>query len=302
MKESILHILRYFALFKHPLTADELYQFLNTTATPAGLHLEIESLIEAGDIIKRGRHFQRSTDPDYSELRENKEKKALEMIRQSAGYARIISKFPFVKSVSISGSLSKLSAGAEADYDFFIITSRHRLWISRTLLHVFKKLTFISGHQNCFCMNYFIDEANLELPFENYYTALELKTLIPVYGTTIYDRMQQTNAWTKQFLPNHSGNPLAKIAEIPSNFLLKRFVESIVNLIFPKSINRWLMQLTDWKWREKFASLNLSDQEYDQAIMTQIHISKNHPHDFQKRVLEAMEDTNSAERKKNVSA
>ena len=302
MKESILHILRYFALFKHPLTADELHQFMNTTATPAELLLEIESLIEVGDIIKRGRHLQRPTDPDYSELRKNKEKKAREMISQSAGYARIISKFPFVKSIAISGSLSKLSAGADADYDFFIVTSSNRLWISRTLLHIFKKFTFITGHQNCFCMNYFVDEAHLKLPFENYYTALELKTLIPIYGTDVHDRMQQANAWSKQFLPNHSGKPLTNIDEIASNSILKRSVESIVNLISPRSINRWLMQLTDWKWRKKFASLNLSDQEYDRAIMTRIHISKNHPHDFQKRVLEAMEDTNTAERNKNVYA
>ena len=293
MKDYILHILRYFALFKHPLTPSELHLFLNTAATFEQLQMEIEVLREEGEIVFHNGYLQRSKDENFSVLRDQKEKRALEMIEGSSIYTRIISKFPFVRSVLISGSLSKLSAGPNADLDFFIVTAKDRLWTCRTLLHLFKKLTFITGHQNFFCMNYFVDEAHLSLPFESFYTALELQTLIPVYGKTIYNRLKIENNWTSQYLPNHTGEPLVKANEVITKSWIKGFIEMVLNLVFPKLINHWLMHLTDWKWRRKFSSLKLSEEEYDQAMLTRVDISKNHPHNFEKKVLEAMSDSDS---------
>lgn len=302
MKENILHILRYFALFKHPLTLYELFQFLNIKTTKAKLESEVNDLIATGEVINRGRYLQRSTDTDFTGLRDKKEQKALKMIHSSKRYVSIISKFPFVKSVAISGSLSKLSAGMDADFDYFIVTSSNRLWTSRTLLHLFKKFTFVTGRQNCYCMNYFVDESHLDLPFQTYYTALELQTLIPVYGLETINQIKSENTWTSDLLPNHSGEPLAKVSEVKGKSFVKWMSEAILNLLFPSLINRWLMKVTDWKWRRKFASLNLSEEEYDQALMTRIHISKNHPHDFQKRILEAMDKSSTVEQSESIYA
>ena len=272
--------------------------FLNTATTTEQLQMEIEVLREEGEIVFHNKYLQRSVDEDLSVLRTQKEKRALEMIEGSSIYTRIISKFPFVRSVSISGSLSKLSAGPNADLDFFIVTAKDRLWTCRTLLHIFKKLTFITGHQNFFCMNYFVDEAHLSLPFESFYTALELQTLIPVYGNTMHNRLKIENNWTSQYLPNHTGEPLVRTSEVFTKSWVKAFLEMVLNLVFPKLINRWLMHLTDWKWRRKFSSLKLSEEEYDQAMLTRLYISKNHPHNFEKKVLEAMADSDSL--KQNV--
>ena len=300
MKEEILHILRYFALFKHPLTKVELHQFLGVECAQDELNRNIQTMAELGEIKIIGGFIQRNEDQDFTKLRIGKQERALDLIKKSRGYSRIIARFPFVRSVSISGSVSKLSVGEDADLDFFIVTASERLWICRTLLHLFKKLTFITGHENFFCMNYFVDDANLRLPFENFYTALELQTLIPGFGNNTYEELKNSNPWTTKYLPNHEGKPLASVAEIKHTALGKKLLEALFNLFFPRLINQWLMRLTDWKWRKKFAPLNLSDQEYDQALMTRIHISKNHPHDFQKRILEAMEKEDGME--KNVYA
>ena len=59
----------------------------------------------------------------------------------------------------MSGSLSKHFADEKSDIDFFIITSANRLWIARTCMHLFKKVSYIAGKQHWFCMNYYVDEA-----------------------------------------------------------------------------------------------------------------------------------------------
>src|SRR6266478_4413244 len=95
---------------------------------------------------------------------------------------RFLSRFPYVTGVGISGSLSKMDAREKADFDFFIVTKANRLWIARTIMHLFKKLTFITGKQHLYCMNYYLDEKALQLRDQNIYTAVEAITLIPVSG------------------------------------------------------------------------------------------------------------------------
>src|SRR5690606_39126981 len=103
--------------------------------------------------------------------------------------------FPFVAFVGISGSLSKGFAAADGDFDFFIITSANRLWICRTLLHLFKKLSFLAGAQHRFCMNYFIDISHAAIEERNRYTAIELSSLIPVCGLKVYQHFLSQNKW-----------------------------------------------------------------------------------------------------------
>jgi hypothetical protein len=91
-------------------------------------------------------------------------------------------RFPFVRGIGISGSLSKNYADEDADIDFFIITSRNHLWIARTFLHGLKKLSFLVGKQDWYCMNYFIDEEALVIAEKNIFTATEVVTLKPVCG------------------------------------------------------------------------------------------------------------------------
>ena len=84
--------------------------------------------------------------------------------------------FPFVRGVFISGSLSKRCAAEKEDVDYFIVTSANRLWIARTIMHLYKKLTYLRGRQDRYCMNYFIDEEALEIKEKNIFTAVEMIT------------------------------------------------------------------------------------------------------------------------------
>src|SRR5699024_223499 len=143
---------------------DEIYKNLPIATTKKALHNAINELVANGNVL----FYQ-----DYYTIQKNIEElvkrriKGNETARKKMAGAinagKIISKFPFVEFVGISGSISKNYADKNSDYDFFIITTKNRLWICRTLLHVFKKCTFLVGYQHNFCMNYFIDTDALEL-------------------------------------------------------------------------------------------------------------------------------------------
>ena len=65
--------------------------------------------------------------------------------------------------------------------------------IARTFLHLFKKLTFITGHEHYFCMNYLVDTNALKITHTNLYSAIETVTLLPVYNSTLVKEFMEEN-------------------------------------------------------------------------------------------------------------
>jgi len=288
LAKGCLHCLAYFSYFSYPLNAREIFEFNAAQATLPGVKAALDKLVMAGEIFKIDDFYLPENNPGWLDERLKGNRRAMELLNKAPRYARIISSFPFVESIAISGSLSKYYASEKPDIDFFIITTQNRLWIARTLLHLFKKLTFITGHQHYFCMNYFIDTKALALPQRNVYAAIELVTLLPAYNNALIDEMMHQNRWVYQFLPNHPG--ITNLDYLPEcrKQPVKRVFEAMLNFLFPERLNHFFMQLTDGKWRRKWRSAGYSRQDYNRALQTEIHISKNHPDDYEKKVLEAL--------------
>ncbi len=287
LSAAVDQTLRYFALFRFPLNLQELHRFCGFPCSMAELQYCLQDLVLKNETFYEKGFYTNS--PEISQWVERRiagnEKAAVELPRAKR-IGRMIYQFPFVAFVGISGSLSKGYSDARSDFDFFIITTSNRLWISRTLLHLFKKLTFLFGQQHKFCMNYFMDAKVLRLEERNVYTATELSTLIPVCGTDIYHELMRENCWLKQHFPNQVLNSESRISDVRNR--ISKSLEWIMNLFFPMFINRSLMKLTDAKWRRKWAAKGYPQEDYDLAFKTSLHVSKNHPANYQKRILKAI--------------
>jgi predicted nucleotidyltransferase len=180
--------------------------------------------------------------------RKGNEMAALQMpIAQKAG--KILSKFPFVTGVAISGSLSKNFSTEHTDIDFFIITQSNRLWLARTIMHLYKKLTFLTGKQHWFCMNYYVDEACPEIAEKNIFTATELFTLLPVQGNKSFTLFRKANNWVENYFCAFSGKN-ATVPEISKSWLAK-LVEGLLNNQLGEWLDRYLMRITDKRWKKK---------------------------------------------------
>jgi hypothetical protein len=287
---SVLSALRYYSVFQYPLKAGEVYGSLPIACSLSSLLVALEDLDVAGKIYKYDGYYSLSADVRKQVLRRREANNLAEVKKGEAiKVGKFLSKFPFVRFVGLSGSLSKGYADYKSDFDFFIVTAENRLWICRTILHLFKKVTFLAGQQHKFCMNYFADTHDLEIEEKNRFTAIELASLIPASGFYTYVQLEEANKWTKRFLPNG----YVGFSNVPgvihdSNPPLRAALEFVINKLLPEKLNRSLMKITDAKWRKKWAKKDFPMEEYDLAFKTTLHVSKNHPKNHQKRVLNAI--------------
>ncbi len=282
-KQVILPLL-YFDIFSYPLKADEIITYTNQSAltvenTPAVL----QKLVENKILFRINDYYLITNSPEKVEERMANNELAAKMMSKAGKMAKLISFFPFVKAVCISGALSKNVMTIDGDIDFFIITTKDRLWICRTLLILFKKLFLFNSHKY-FCLNYFIDESHLLIEEQNRYTATEIVTLKPMVGGELYQAFMKENKWVSDFYPQYQLRSTEGILKIKPNLL-----QSFAGFIFSKSIgtyfNAFLMKWTLAYWKQKFSSFD--EFQFLQAFKSTPYVSKHHPNNFQDRVLNA---------------
>lgn len=289
LQQAIINVLHYFDVFHFPLRLDELHQFIQLNCDEQQLVIALNELLSQQEIFQLNDCFSLHDNLELVERKNAGFQLAQQKIKRAKKIGKFIQCFPFVRMVAISGSLSKGYADQHSDIDFFIVTNSTNLWTSRTLLHVFKKITFLVGQQHSFCMNYFIAESHLSIEEQNYFTAIELATLIPVTHPEIGAKLVDSNKWIIEFLPNYVPPTTQKIQDNTS--IIKRIIEFVLG---SKKLNHFFMELTNKKWRKKWARKNFPMEAYDLAFKTRLYVSKNHDKNYQEKILKKYEDkTNS---------
>ncbi len=289
LQDEVLSVLHYYLLFHYPLTLQEIHANFPSKITEDTVLTALNNLVAKKKVYTFNGFYSIEADIKSIVLdRQKGNKLAAEKEQDARRSAALIYKFPFVRFVGLSGSLSKGYAEEDSDFDFFIITESNRLWICRTLLHIFKKFTFLTGTQHKYCMNYFIDTEEIALKDNNRYTAVELTTLVPIHGSEYYTDLINANDWVKDFLPNaKQKNHVVQ----DRKHLMKSLIEGLTDVLhIGKPVNYLLMKLTDSRWKTKWYKRNYPANDYNVAFKTTLHISKNHPANYQKRVLKHLSE------------
>lgn len=282
VEEKIILTLLYFDVFNYPLKAEEVFRFLGTN------HIDLSDVKKDLLELKRKKmiyqfdelfSIQNSEFNAIRRMRGNTQaEKYLPLARKKA---RLISKFPFVRGVLASGSLAKGYMDANSDLDFFIITEPKRLWIARTLLVMYKRLFLFNSHKH-FCVNYFIDSEHLEIEEKNLFTATELATAIPLYGTSYCKSLLRDNLWVGDAFPNFRPLSTDGIEEFKPGWI-KTLAEKFFNMFFANRMESYFKSVTMKRWKriyeEKYAGA-----DFQIAFKSKEHVSKNHPNHYQKKV------------------
>jgi hypothetical protein len=279
-----LQTLAYFDMFCYPLTAEEIHSFLPIPLAPSDTRKALNELSARGCIYRTGDFYSVRDDQAIAERRLQGNREAKRLLKIAYRIGRLLAKFPFVRGVGISGSLSKNFADERSDIDFFIITSANRLWIARTLLHGLKKLSFLAGRQHWFCMNYFIDETMLLMPERNIFIATELVTLRPVTGSRMADFFT-TNLWAAGYFPNHSFY-LSGNQQYKKRSWLQRSSEIIFNNRVGEWLDKYLMRVTQNRWLRKERMQKRNNRGEPMALRVGRHFGRPDPAHFQQRVLD----------------
>jgi len=287
VKRDILAILSYFDIFDYPVTQLEIAQFARNTYSLEEIGSGLHGLTSQQWIYKFGEFYTLQNNHDLVTRRKKGNAKARQMLDTAEKVAALLSSFPFVKGIAVSGSLSKNFADEDSDIDFFIITEKNRLWLARTALMMFRRLAVAFKKQHWLCLNYFIDEEMLEIEEKNIFTAIEIATLLPFRGIETFNDFFKANQWNKNFLPNHALR--VSYVEQARNPFLKRFLEFLFRNQFGALVDFLLMKWTAARFarRVKRGKVNAKGYLYDLKISR--HFAKHNPDLFQRKIIETYE-------------
>jgi len=199
IQKAIINVLEYFDFFQHSLYPDEIHKYLSLKASQEAVFKNLEEMVSAGYIFTKNGLWALNT--KSLDLRLDNLKRNARLLRISKKMGWIIRKFPFVKGVYLSGSLSKKGAIDNADIDYFIITKNNRAWSARLFLTAFKRI-FLLNNKRYFCINFFLDENHLELNKKNIYTAVESASLIPLHNKGLLGKFYEKNPFIRDYFPN----------------------------------------------------------------------------------------------------
>jgi len=286
-EQSIIKALAYFDIFNYPLTLDEIHHFLDQTISMDDVLLTLQQLVDDNRVFRLGSFYSLQQDASLHARRTNGNHKAGILLTTGFKVGGFLYQFPFVRGIGISGSLSKNYADKNTDIDFFIITQANRLWLARTLMHLFKKFTFITGHQHLYCMNYYIDEEALHIDEQNIFTATELITLKPVCGNGTMDRFYEQNNWAGSYFPNQPVNKPSIVPAKPG--WVKRTIEWLLDNRVGNSLDNWFMRVTTRRWLKKEQLKKTNSHGIRMGLHSGKHFSKPNPEFFQRKVLDSLE-------------
>lgn len=285
-EEGVIRALLYFDIFHYPLTFDEVVKFHPERHKKEDIQNAISYLRNKLIVFKHSDFYSLHPDTIFVERRKTGNELAKKRLQTAKKFSGLISKFPFVRAIMLSGSLSKYYMEKDSDIDYFIITEPGRLWLTRGMLALFKRVFLLNSHK-FFCTNYLIDSESLEIEEKNIYTAMETVTLIPVYGKALYEKFVAKNQWTKQHLPNVELHRRAFISERVSP--VKEFIEKIFAGTMGEKLDLLFMRLAIQRWKRKFSNL-FTAEEFELAFKSKRNVSKNHPRFFQKHIMQLFQE------------
>lgn len=279
---EILKVFHYYSLFKHPLSVDEVVATLPMSITRSECESAIEMLKEQGLLLQKENYYALANQPEA--LIKRIENNALNqtMLQKAHKMAALVYRIPFVRAVGLSGSLSKHGATPDADIDFFIITAPQRVWVVKALLILYKKL-FLGGSHKFLCVNYIVSEKALAIKNENIFKAIEMATIIPLFGSSTFKDFYTENNWVKEQFPNWK-SPKIEFENKPP--FSKHIAEALLS-IAGKTFNGFCLKQFRKHAVRKFG------QAHTLSLVFEPEVSKYFPVNAQTTVMEHMAKFNA---------
>lgn len=241
IEQDAVATLLYFDIFDHPLTVAETFAFLPHNSITVD---DLDAAIAASGAIDR--HAGSSVPllmvhgrpAHWIDARLDKERRAARLWPMARIVGRLMACFPYVRGLFVSGSLSKNAPERGADIDWFIVTEPGRLWVSKTLLTLFRR-TLLFNSTKFFCTNYYVSSDALAIPDRNVFIATEIATARPILSTELAGRFFSENSWIRGYFPNIQSPDTSLIIHAP----VAAFIRRVAELPFDGRLGDWLENL-----------------------------------------------------------
>ncbi len=260
-ERTLLPPLVFFDLFDYPLTSMEVWR-LQVESRKSKVEryadvvamledLEKEGIIESGNgfWFLKGRRGLIETRNRRHVLAYRKWRKAMRMVR-------ILRCFPFIRMIGVANTLAYDNAADASDIDFFIITSRGRVWSARLFVVSFLMLFGLRPHgakrRDTICTCFFVDESDLslercllpqtdapDLPFAYWFSMIW-----PVLDSDgAYQKLWDANVgWLTRMLPNAESimpNEFRRVVPVPRAQYMSERIAALVPERLARRLQEW---------------------------------------------------------------
>ncbi|MFH1611801.1 MAG: hypothetical protein ABH887_00830 [bacterium] len=300
LEKSIIYTLVYYdVLGGYPLTAFEIYKYLNFLKKEfieKPDFNEILSILDSNKTISQyhGFYFYKKNSncvKDRIERQKIADKKWKKTIR----IVKILQIIPYTRGIAVSGSLAINNAGSASDLDLMVVSKNGRIWTVRALLNIILQIIGCRRHgqkiKDRICLNWFVTDKSLELQLKNLSRAHFCAQLTPLWGDA-FDIFANNNQWVGDYLPFFgifdSNEHLKKINKNKFLRAVAETVEFFLDSILGDCIEDWLSILQKNKISRKvnpaYLSSTLSEMRNnrwahlclsDEALVFHYPISKN---------------------------
>ena len=150
---------------------------------------------------------------------------------------------PFTKLVMASGSFALCNTRKDSDVDLMIVAKKGRIWTVRTFFTLLTSLLRVKRHkdrtEDMICLNHYITDKSLKIPFESLYTAQLYYHILSIYNSDedrkLFLKFQKENEWMKKYLENYEFSELEGLRSIRRNKTLS-FISKLFEFILSGKI------------------------------------------------------------------
>ncbi len=253
IKSEILKTLAFYDIFEYPLTPLEIHKNLGTAADFADVAAALNELKIENKIIMESGYFFLAGREDLAAERKARFLISFKKLERAKKIARLFAWFPFIKFIGACNSLGYFNAAEGSDIDFFIITRRGRIWITRFLttipLIIFNLRPKAGNMRDKFCLSFYVadnalDISSVALREGDPYFYHWFCWILPLYDDGIWQKFIGANGWVKNYFPNFvpQNNYFALVPRSLGEVGPRpRFIKKIFEKLFflPEKFFRW---------------------------------------------------------------
>jgi len=188
------------------------------------------SLLDTSEFLKNhlgqkiGFYFLQDREEIVQE-RLDRKKIADEKWKKSKKIFWIMQIIPFAKLVMASGSFALCNTRKDSDIDLMIVAKKGRIWTVRTFFTLLTSILRVRRYkektEDMICLNHYITDKSLRIPFESLYTAQLYYHILSVYNSEedkkMFRKFQEENVWMKNYLENYEFSEIESFRSIKRN-------------------------------------------------------------------------------------
>jgi len=240
IKEAIYKTIVFFDIFSYPLTAFELWQYSRMKCDLAELERVLAELDYSKIENKEAYYFLKNRS-DIVETRARRYNYSDRKMKRAMRISRIFKFIPWIKMIAIGNIMGSNNLKDGSDIDFFIVTEKKRIYLTRFFTTLITKFLLLRPRVNDvrdkICLSFYISESNIDLQKlhlkdeTDLYFIYWLANLMPIYERdNFYKTLIVKNTWINKALPNWEQlivSPHRNIGKCPS-FVYREIIDLFI--------------------------------------------------------------------------